>query len=280
MFLSLHRRFGVWVLRAPDAPGGGIDVEAFSQMVRLHRPRLVALTHVPTNSGLVQPVEAIGKACRESGVLYLVDACQSVGQLPVDVAAIGCDFLSATSRKFMRGPRGSGFLYVSRRVLDAGLEPLFPDLHGATWTDADAYTVRGDARRFENWEFAYALVLGTGAAARYAMEIGIPEIAARTAALAALARERLSAAGFRVLDRGPRLCGIVTVEIPGREPEAFQAALHERRINTSVSTRAYALLDFDQKGVAWALRLSPHYYNTDDEIGAAVGVIAELAGRG
>ncbi len=281
MFLSLHRRFGVWVLRAPGAPGGGVDVDAFSQMIRRHRPRLVALTHVPTNSGLVQPVEAIGTACREAGVLYLVDACQSVGQLPVDVAAIGCDFLSATSRKFLRGPRGSGFLYASSRVLDAGLEPLFPDLQGATWTDADTYTVRADARRFENWEFAFALLLGTGAAARYAMDIGIPPIAARTAALAALARERLSARGFRVLDRGTTLCGIVTVEIPGREPEAFQAALRARRINTSVSTRAYAVLDFDEKGVAWALRISPHYYNTEDEVETAVeGIVAVVSELG
>lgn len=277
MFLSLAKRFGVEMVRAPEAAEGGVDADAIARLVRERRPKLVALTHVPTNSGLVQPVEAVGRICREHEVWYLVDGCQSAGQLPLDVNAIGCDFFSATSRKFLRGPRGTGFLFASDRALAAGLEPLFVDMRGASWKEADRYQADATAKRFENWEFAYALVLGTGVAVRYALQLGIERIAGRTTALAAQLREQLSAAGLRVLDRGANRCAIVTVEIPRRDAEEFHRALEQRGINSSISRREYAVIDFAQKGVEWALRLSPHYYNTEDEIRRAVTTIMELA---
>jgi len=175
-FLSLQARMGVRVLRAPDRAEGGTDVQAMTDLIRRRHPKLVCVTHVPTNSGLVQDVAGIGSVCREAGVLYLVDACQSIGQMPVDVGELKCDFLSATSRKFMRGPRGAGFLYVSHRVLEKGLEPLFIDMKGAEWIAEDQYRAVPDAKRFENWEFAWALVLATGEAASYASAIGLDEI--------------------------------------------------------------------------------------------------------
>lgn len=280
MYLSLARRMGIRVVRAPDSSGGGVDVDAVRALVRRQRPKLVAVTHVPTNTGLVQDVEGVGRVCAEAEVLYLVDACQAVGQLPINVAAIRCDFLAATSRKFLRGPRGSGFLYASERVLRSGLEPLFIDLQGADWTAPDAYRAKRTATRFEMWEFAYALVRGTGAAARYAMEIGLEPIQARVTRLADLTRARLMRLGLRVLDCGPVLSGIVSVAIPGWDPDAFQAALEGRRINTAVSRAAYARIDFDDRGVEWALRISPHYYNTEDEIEEAVSAIGDLVARG
>jgi selenocysteine lyase/cysteine desulfurase len=257
-----------------------VDVEAMAALVHRHAPRLVALTHVPTSSGLVQPIAAVGSLCRDRNLLYLVDACQSVGQLPIDVSSIGCDFLSATSRKFLRGPRGSGFLFVADRVLDTELAPLFVDLRGASWTAGDVYALQSTARRFENWEFAYALVLGVGKAARYARDVGLHRIAQRTQGLAGRTRAGLRNAGLRVLDRGPALCGIVTVEIPDWEAEPFHQELEWRGVNSSVSTRAYAVFDFTEKGVAWALRVSPHYYNTEHEVDEAVSIIDELARRG
>jgi selenocysteine lyase/cysteine desulfurase len=264
-------------VRAPEAPEGGVDVEALARLVRERRPRFVSLTHVPTNSGLIQPLEAVGRICREHGVWYLVDACQSAGQLALDVNAIGCDFLSATSRKFLRGPRGTGFLFASDRALEAGLEPLFVDMRGARWLAADRYQAEATARRFENWEFAYALVLGTGEAVRYALGIGIERIAQRTTALAEQLRSQLAAAGLRVLDRGSQRCGIVTVAIPGHDADLFLTELHRRGINSNISRREYAVIDFAQKGVEWALRLSPHYYNTEDELRRAVTAIAAIA---
>ncbi|MFW6330549.1 MAG: aminotransferase class V-fold PLP-dependent enzyme, partial [Gemmatimonadota bacterium] len=173
MYLSLAERLGVEVVRAADAPEGGVDPESVRTLARERRPALVALTWVPTNSGLVQPAEAVGEICAELEVPYLVDACQAVGQMPVDVAALRCDFLAATGRKFLRGPRGTGFLFVADRALERGRRPLYLDMRGADWTAADAYRLRHDARRFENWEFAYALVLGLGEAAWYAREVGV-----------------------------------------------------------------------------------------------------------
>ncbi len=280
-YLSLESRFGVEILRAPDLPEGGVDVLAMEELIHRRRPRLVAMTHVPTSSGLVQPVEAVGRECRKRDIPFLVDACQSVGQLPVDVGRIECDFLSATARKFLRGPRGAGFLFVSDRVLERGLEPLFPDLRGADWVDADLYQPAGDARRFENWEFAYALVLATGEAARYALEVGLEAIESRCRALAGHARERLRAMdGIRVLDRGAELCAIVSVAVEGWDASALVRELGRRRINTSATERAYAVLDFDDKGVESTLRVSPHYYNTVAEVDALVDALAELTGPG
>lgn len=276
-YLSLARRLGVELVRAPDDPGGGIDLSAMEELIHRRRPRLVAVTHVPTSSGLVQPVEAIGRMCRSRGVPLLVDACQSVGQIPLDVEALGCDFLSATARKFLRGPRGSGFLFVSPRILDAGWEPLLPDLRGADWVAEGIYQPAPDARRFESWEFAYALVLGTGAAARYALELGVEVLGERIGELARQIREGLERIpGVRVLDRGSRLCGIVTAEIEGRDARETMLALRERGINTSSLTATSALLDLESKGVESALRISPHAYNTEEEVAIFLGTLEGL----
>ena len=277
MYLSLASRFGIELVRAPDHPSGGVDVSAVEALVHRRRPKLVAVTHIPTSSGLVQNVADIGAICRQQDTLYLVDACQSVGQMPLDVEHIGCDFLSATARKFLRGPRGLGFLYISDRALDAGLEPLFPDLYGADWIDADVFQPLPDARRFENWEFPFALVLGLGRAADYALDLGLEPIRHRSWALAASARDGLAEIdGVRVLDRGSEPCAIVTIAAEGHDAASLVHSLRAQGINTSLSMRDYAILDFDDQGVEGAVRISPHYYNTEEEIEAVVAGVAEL----
>jgi selenocysteine lyase/cysteine desulfurase len=277
MYLALARRRGVETVRVPDAPEGGIDLQAVRELVARRRPALLALTWIPTNSGLVQPAETVGEICRDAGVPYILDACQAVGQMPVDVSRLHCDYLAGTSRKFLRGPRGTGFLYVSDRALAAGAYPLTVDMHGATWSEPEEFVLTPDARRFESWEVAYALVLGMGAAAEYALGVGIEAARARSWALAAYARERLAAIeGVRVLDRGPELCAIATAELGGRPAEEVKLALRARRINTSSPDRDDAVIDMDEKGAASALRVSPHYYNTADEIDAAVAALAEV----
>lgn len=279
-YLSLQRRAGVRIVRAEDLPEGGVDPESVRALIRRERPKVVTLTWVPTNSGLVQPAEAVGAVCEEEGVPYVVDACQAAGQLPIDVAALRCDFLSATARKFLRGPRGAGFLYISDRALERGDSPLYVDMRGAEWIEADEFRLAPDARRFENWEFAYALVLGQGAAARYALdEVGVERGGERAARLAAYARDRLREhEGLRVLDRGPRLCAIVTVEVAGRSAFELVPLLREQGINTSATAREVAVLDMDEKRARTAVRISPHYYNTEAEVDAAVAAIAALAG--
>jgi len=281
MYLSLARRLGVALVRAEDLPDGGVDPASVREVIERRRPRLVAVTHVPTNSGLVQPVEAVGEICEAAGVPYLIDACQSVGQIPLDVRRLRCDYLSATARKFLRGPRGVGFLYVSDRMLATGAHPLLVDMRGAEWTAADDYTLVDGARRFENWEFAYAQHLGLGEAARYALGVDVTEGGRRAAALAAYARERFGAVdGVRVLDRGASLCAIVTAEVATCDARAVVAKLRERGINAAASLRAYAVLDMEAKHAASAVRISPHYYNTTEEIDTAVEAIAEIARTG
>jgi selenocysteine lyase/cysteine desulfurase len=277
MYLSLARRRGVEIVRAPDAREGGIDPDAVRQLVARRRPTLVALTWIPTNSGLVQPAAEVGEVCRDAEVPYLVDACQAVGQMPIDVSRLHCDFLAGTSRKFLRGPRGLGLLYVSDRMLERGAHPLLTDMHGATWTSRDDFVLTPDARRFETWEFAYALVLGLGAAARYAMNVGLDVAQDRSRELAAYARERLAALPrVRVLDRGMELCAIATAAFDGRHAPDLKLALRAQRINTSSPEREDAVIDMDEKGATSALRISPHYYNTKEEIDTAVEVLAQI----
>lgn len=274
-FLSLQKRFGIKIVRAEDDARGGVSVDDVADKIKSLRPRLVAVTHVPTNSGLVQPVEAIGSLCREHDVLYLVDACQSMGQLPVDVNKIQCDFLSATCRKFLRGPRGMGFLYVSDNVLSEGYAPLFIDLHGASWESADVFKPEPTAVRFENWEFPYALVLGAAEAHRYALNVGLENIARRNADLCATLRTKLSALpNVRLLDEGQHLSSIITLFSERKSAADLKAALSAERINTSLSAYGGALIDYGRKGMTTAaLRISPHYYNTETEIDTLLDVL-------
>jgi len=276
MYLSLARRFGVEIVRAENLPEGGTDPESVRKLARYPRTRLVALSWVPTNSGLVQDARAVGEVCADLGVPYLVDACQSVGQMAVDVNDLRCDYLAATARKFVRGPRGIGFLYVSDRMLERSAFPLFVDMRGADWTDPDTFRLVDGARRFENWEFAYALVLGLGEAARYALSVGSAG-GKRAWALAAELREQLSALpGVRVLDRGRERCAIVTIDVRGRDAADLKLRLRARGVNTSSSDRDDGVLDMDQKCATTVLRFSPHYYNTEDELTTAVAMLEEL----
>jgi len=278
MYLSLARRLGIDVRRAADLPEGGVDPDSVRALLRERRCRLVALSWIPTNSGLVQAAQAVGEVCEAAEVPYLIDACQAVGQLPIDVPALRCDYLAATARKFLRGPRGIGFLYVSDRTLARGDYPLFVDMRGADWTAADAFRLADGARRFENWEFAYALVLGLGEAARYAGNVG-PVGSTRAQKLARSLRERLAALPeVRVMDRGRDRCAIVTIAADSHDPAQLKLRLRARGINTSVSNRDDGVIDMDEKGVTSVLRFSPHYYNSEEELERAVGALRELLG--
>jgi selenocysteine lyase/cysteine desulfurase len=279
-YLSLARRQGIEIRRAADLPAGGVDPQSVRELLRGPRVRLLAVTWVPTNSGLMQPVEALGEVAESAGVPYLIDACQAAGVIPVDVARLRCDFLSATARKFLRGPRGIGFLYVSDRALQRGDHPLYIDMRGADWITADTFELTPDARRFENWEFAYALVLGLGEAARYALSIDVSRGGRRARELAAALRAKLIALPeYRVLDRGKDLAAIVTAEVPGWDAPTLVSALRQRGINTSASLGAYAVIDMAEKNVRSALRISPHYYNTEAELDVLIDALKSLPAK-
>ncbi|WP_129718076.1 aminotransferase class V-fold PLP-dependent enzyme [Pedobacter sp. SYP-B3415] len=282
-FLACQKRFGVRIVHIENAQQGGVDLSDLEYKLFKLKPKLLAITHIPTNSGLIQPVTGIAEIysryrdLHDEPTWYILDACQSVGQLKLDVNALACDFLSVTARKFLRGPRGTGFLYVSDRALNAGLEPLFIDMRGAEWTSASIYKQRPGAVRFEDWEFAYALVLGTAEAIRYYLGIGETRISRQIQHAAHYLRSRLSEiGGLRVLDRGAELGGLVTFTFDGlSDPADLFRTLSRARFNVVPSYRQYAVLDFDEKKAAWAVRASPHYYNTQEELD---NFIAEVAG--
>jgi cysteine desulfurase/selenocysteine lyase len=275
-YLQAQKRYGIDIDVIPNDEYGQVSVAALEDMLD-ERVRLVAVTHVPTNGGLTNPVEAIGQVTRDAGVLYLLDACQSAGQMPLDVAGIGCDMLSATGRKYLRGPRGTGFLYV-RKALVESLDPPFVDLHAAEWTATSEYELRPDARRFENWETNVAGKLGLSRAVQYAGDVGIAESWSRIQALAAGLRERLR--GLRrvhVADEGHTLCGIVTFHVDGKASADVVSALRRRHINLSAVEVTSARLDLESRNLPALVRASVHYYNTDAELDDAAAAIEAVS---
>jgi selenocysteine lyase/cysteine desulfurase len=276
-FIAYQKRFGVKILRSGNLPNGDIDLEDFERLMKKHQPQLVAITHIPTNSGLVQQAEAVGALCKKYDTWYLLDACQSVGQIPVDVTKIGCDFLSVTGRKFLRGPRGTGFLYISDKVIEKRLEPLGIDMRGANWTEFNAYEIQMNAKRFETWENSYASLIGLKEAVKYANGIGIETIKNYNKDLAQKLREKLvQIPKVNVLDKGSELSSIVTFYSEGTKLSELEKTLKENTIFYSVSKKSSALIDFSKKEVNWAIRLSPHYFNTAEEINETAEIISNL----
>lgn len=264
-FLQLAKRRGVIIDVAPSDGSGQIDVDALPAMVT-PRTRVINLVHIPTQSGLVNPAEEVGRFAREYGLTYVLDACQSVGQLDVDVSRIGCHVLSGTGRKFLRGPRGTGFLYVSQEIVDE-LDPPFIDMRAATWTADASYEIAAGSRRFENWESYVAGRVGLATAVDYALGIGLADIQQRVLDLAGRLRAQLSEIdGVTVRDRGERQCGIVTFESASERPSQLARRLRDERINISVAETSSARLDLGSRNIAALARASVHYFNTESEI--------------
>ncbi|HLZ81424.1 MAG TPA: aminotransferase class V-fold PLP-dependent enzyme [Ktedonobacteraceae bacterium] len=264
-FLQVTRKTGAVVEVIPNDSHGQISLESLREAID-ERVKLIAITHVPTNGGLVNPAVEVGKIAREHGILYLLDACQSVGQMPIDVEQIGCDLLSATGRKYLRGPRGTGFLYVRKSVLER-LEPPFLDLHAAEWVSKDTYVMSPNARRFETWESNFAGKIGLGVAIDYALEWGMDTIWRRVKSLAYMLRTQLSPLpGIIVRDRGVTQCGIVTFSVEDKSPDEIKLALGKQYINVSVTRRGSTLLDMDARELESMVRASVHYYNSEDEV--------------
>ncbi len=275
-FLQVAARTGAVIEVIPDDADGALDPAALERMID-GRVRLIAITWVPTNGGLVNPAAAVGRIARAHGIPYLLDACQAVGQMPVDVGQIGCDMLSATGRKFLRGPRGTGFLYVRREWLDR-MEPPIIDHFAAPWVAPGRYELRPDARRFESWENSYAARLGLGVAVDYALALGMEAIEARCRMLATTLRDRLRALrGVEVHDLGREPCAIVTFTVAGVEAEAVKAGLAREGINVSASVPSSTLLDATARGLPTLVRASPHYYNTADELDRLAGAVRRVA---
>lgn len=274
-YLQRTRQTGAVVEVVPSDPSGQISVDALDQMMD-DRVALVALTHVPTNGGLVNPAAAVGAVCQEHGTPYLLDATQSVGQIPIDVTEIGCDFLAGVSRKYLRGPRGVGFLFVNTSAA-TWLEPAMLDIRAATWVAPQEYHLAPDAKRFESWESDVAARLGFGVAIDYAMSWGVGTIWHFVQNLATGLRDRLNELpSVTVRDIGSEKCGIVTFTHDRREAEDVVAGLRDQAMNASVTTPASTLLDATSRGLPNMVRASVHYYNTEKEVARFVAAVGAM----
>ncbi|MGV9926864.1 aminotransferase class V-fold PLP-dependent enzyme [Nocardia rhamnosiphila] len=273
--LQRARATGARVEQIPSDEVGRIDLDALAAMMD-DRVRLVSLLHVPTNGGLVNPVAAAARIAREAGAFVLLDACQSAGQLPLDVAELGVDALSATGRKWLRGPRGTGFLYL-RPELAAALEPGRLDLHSARWTGPQEYEMAPDASRFEFWEHDVAARLGLGAAVRYLLELGPEEVYAAVAERAEYLRGALGdLPGVTVRDLGVEHSGIVSFTVAAAAPVEVRDRLLGKDITVTVSHRASTLLDMSARGLDSVVRASPHCFVSRDELDRFVAAVAAL----
>ena len=274
-FLQVAKRTGVVIDVVPSDAFGAIDVAALERMID-DRVKLIAITWVPTNGGLVNPAAAVGKIARAHNILYLLDACQAIGQMPANVEALGCDMLSATGRKFLRGPRGTGFLYVKRDLM-LRLEPPMIDHFAAPWVSRGNYKLRDDARRFESWENNYAARLGLGVAIDYALELGLGEIENRCRMLATRLRQGLSSLpGVRVWDLGRNPSAIVSFTRDGIAAEDIVKAADRAGITIGVSSPSSTRLDAEARGLPMVARASPHYYNTEGEIDRLLESVSKI----
>ena len=275
-FLQRAKRDNIKIDIIPSDQNGTLDVNALEAMVD-ERVGLIAISWIPTNGGLVNPAENVGQVAKKHNIPYLLDACQVAGQMPINVNKIGCDFLSATGRKFLRGPRGTGFLYIKEKWLST-IEPAMIDHFGAPWVKKNVYELREDARRFETWENSYALRAGLGEAIKYAEEIGIDLIHERVQLLAKLNRELLSEIeNIQLRDIGIKQCGIISFSIEEKnDPKKIVDQMSEAGFAIGLVDPESTLIDSEKRNLPTLLRMAPHYYNTEDEIVKAVKELSLL----
>jgi len=274
-YLIAKEKFKIKIKIIPQTNTGEVDLNKLRELLK-ERAKLVSITHMPTNGGLVQPVEEIGKILNDHDAIYLIDACQSAGQYPLDIKKIQCDFLSATGRKYLRAPRGTGFLYASKAMREE-YKPFYLDLHSATWTEETDYLLEPTSKRYETWESNLANRMGFKMAVEYALDLVLENIWKRILSLSSILRGKLEdVPGIKVLDTGNVCSGIVTFAKDGIGAEKIKQHLTGQNINVSVTYYENTLLDMKKRHLTEMVRASIHYYNTEDEIDKCISALQAL----
>ncbi|WP_420546892.1 aminotransferase class V-fold PLP-dependent enzyme [Curvivirga sp.] len=271
-YIHAKERFGMDFITIPNDEHGQLDVEAMEKAIT-PEVKLIAVSHIPTNSGLVNPVEKVGTLAKKHNIPFLLDACQSVGQMPIDVKKIGCDMLSTTGRKYIRGPRGTGFLWVSENWIEK-LNPPFLDNYAAPWVTPSSYKILPNAKRFENWERYFGGQAALGVALDYMMDVGMENIWQRIQMLSSRLRDGLlNIEGVTLWDPGQQKCGLVTFTKEHVNASKAKLKLRENHIHISASGTQLTRPEQREAGITETIRASVHYYNTEEEIDHFINVM-------
>ncbi len=239
--------------------------------------RIVALTWIGAGSALINPAAAIGAAIRQAGssAFFIIDASQVIGQVPINVAELGCDALIACGRKFLRGPRGTALAYISPR-LASEIVPRNIDSLSSTLRDGNV-EVANSAQAFEFGEESVALKLGLGKAIEQALDLGVDHIRLALDQKAGALRQALAELPrVKLLDRGNNKGAAVTFAIDGLPCATAKQRLSEQGINIGMNGPGYTPYDMSMRGISELLRASVHLNTTDEDIALIVNAIRSI----
>lgn len=271
-YLQRAKRDGVEIRVARPTAEGTLDLDHLASLIDANT-KLISLAHIPSSNGQAAPVYEIGKIAKSRNILFLLDACQSTGQRPVNFEEIGCDMATGTGRKFLRGPRGTGYVYINEKARSV-VDPVVLTNQAAAWTEDNAYELRSDAGIFEAWERSCMNQLGFGAALDYLLDLGVKKSTDRLSILSGHLREGLAAMA-QVTPTCPVGAdgAIITFNKAGWQAEDIKAEMAKHDIGVQVSRIVHERLDMGARGLETAVRISPHYYNTIEELDRFLNVL-------
>lgn len=259
---------------------GVIDVNLIEQEIS-NRTKLITVSHLSNASGALQHIEKICEIAKKRDVLTLINASQTLGLIPINVQELDCDFLTGCGRKWLRGPEGSGILYIRESLVES-IEPTIIGWGGTTWDfETNEYYYLSTARRVEAGCPIVPSILGLGAAIDYAQNIGIEEIVTKVEALTRYSFQQLSVIeGIAIY--GPKnienRLAIIPFNVEGLHPDEITNYLEKNNIIIESGTFMANML-LQHYGINKMVRISPHYFNTKVEIDFIVTLIKFLKKR-
>jgi selenocysteine lyase/cysteine desulfurase len=260
-WMDISRRHGVELVMVPEETSADgarrVPLEHILNAAAHPRTKLLALSHVEFASGQRHDIAAVGRFCRQRGILFCIDAIQTLGVLPVDVAAMHIDYLSADGHKWLLGPEGAGFFYCRRELLPKTRPLVVGWMNVVNCEEYGSYdfTLKPDAGRFESGSYSVPAFLSLKAALELLLSAGIDAVAARVKSLTDRLIAGVSSRGYKVISprAGEEWSGCLSFTSDRHDHQAiFRTLRHER--HTEIAVRE------------GRLRASPHFYNTEQQI--------------